>query len=79
MIIVAVAAIAAAALFLLVNLQTYTKARVSDTYKIRGVSDSNYEEFAGGSVEIQQRRCLVFESKRRGTVESAVSDKKIHL
>ena len=48
MIIVAVAAIAAAALFLLVNLQTYTKARVSDTYKIRGVSDSNYEEFAGG-------------------------------
>ena len=47
-IIVAVAAIAAAALFLLVNLQTYTKARVSDTYKIRGVSDSNYEEFAGG-------------------------------
>lgn len=47
-IIVAVAAIAAAALFLLVNLQTYTKARVSDTYKIRGVSDSNYEEFVGG-------------------------------
>ena len=30
------------------QLQTYTKARVSDTYKIRGVSDSNYEEFAGG-------------------------------
>lgn len=40
--------VALAALFLVIFLQTYTKVRVTDTYKIGNAADNNYEEFAGG-------------------------------
>lgn len=40
--------VAAAAVFLFIHLQTYTTARVSETYKSIGTADSSYEEFAGG-------------------------------
>lgn len=40
--------VAAAAVFLFIHLQTYTTARVSETYKNIGTADSGYEEFAGG-------------------------------
>jgi len=39
---------AAVAVFLIIHLQTYTLAQVTDTYKISGVSENSYEEFAGG-------------------------------
>lgn len=45
--ILSVAAVAAA-VFLFVYLQTYTKVRVADTYAVRGANDSSYEEFANG-------------------------------
>lgn len=40
--------VAAAAVFLFIHLQTYTTARVSETYKNIGTADSGYEEFSGG-------------------------------
>ena len=39
---------ATVAVFLIIHLQTYTLAQVTDTYKISGVSENSYEEFAGG-------------------------------
>lgn len=36
------------ALVLFVNLQTYSRVRVSDTYRISGGTDGRYEEFAEG-------------------------------
>ncbi len=39
---------AAAAVFLFIHLQTYTAARVSETYKNIGTADSSYKEFARG-------------------------------
>ena len=36
--------VALAALFLVIFLQTYTKVRVTDTYKIGNAADNNYEE-----------------------------------
>lgn len=49
-IIIAVSAVVAAAvgIYLLIHLQTYTKARVSDTYAIKGAGNNSYEEFADG-------------------------------
>lgn len=41
-------AVAAAAVFLFVYLQTYTKARVLHTYKIGNAADNSYREFADG-------------------------------
>lgn len=38
----------AVAAFLTIHLQTYTLAQIADTYKISGVSENSYEEFAGG-------------------------------
>ncbi len=38
----------AVAVFLVIYLQTYTKVRVSDTYKIGNASDNSYQEFAEG-------------------------------
>lgn len=40
--------VAGIAVFLLIHLQTYTSVRVSDTYKISGAADNNYQEFAEG-------------------------------
>lgn len=45
---VACVMVIAAGAFLTIHLQTYTLAQVSDTYKISGVSENSYEEFAGG-------------------------------
>lgn len=49
---IAVGAMAAvvvlAVVFLVIYLQTYTRVRVTDTYKIGNAADNNYEEFAGG-------------------------------
>lgn len=49
-IVIAAAAVlaAAAGIYLLIHLQTYTEARVSDTYKIKGAANNNYKEFADG-------------------------------
>ena len=49
-IIIAGAAVVAAAvgIYLLIHLQTYTEARVSDTYTIKGAANNSYEEFADG-------------------------------
>ena len=41
-IVIAVIAIAAILVYLLINLQTYTKVRVSDTYVGEGAADNNY-------------------------------------
>jgi len=38
----------AAALFLLINMRTYTGVKVTDTYAIAGAADSSYEEFGNG-------------------------------
>ena len=38
----------AAALFLVINLRTYTGVKVSETYNVAGAADSSYEEFANG-------------------------------
>nr|WP_106789556.1 DUF5711 family protein [Massilistercora timonensis] len=38
----------AVAIFLVIHLQTYDTVRVEETYKIDGVTDSSYEEFAKG-------------------------------
>lgn len=44
-IVIAVIAIAAILVYLLINLQTYTKVRVSDTYVGEGAADNNYVQF----------------------------------
>lgn len=44
----AIVAIVIIAAVVVVNLQTYTHVRVSDTYQINNASDNNYEEFADG-------------------------------
>ncbi len=48
LIIAAVAAVVGAAVFLYLYLQTYTGARIVDTYKVGNASDNSYQEFAGG-------------------------------
>ena len=47
-IVIAVIAIAAILVYLLINLQTYTKVRVSDTYVGEGAADNNYVQFLDG-------------------------------
>lgn len=49
-VIISVAAVLAAVVgvYLLIHLQTYTAARASDTYAIKGAANNSYEEFAGG-------------------------------
>ena len=46
--IAAVVAALAVGVYLLINLQTYTSARVLDTYTVSGASGSAYEQFADG-------------------------------
>ena len=48
LIIATVAAVVGAAVFLYLYLQTYTGARIVDTYKVGNASDNSYQEFAGG-------------------------------
>ena len=48
LIIVGAVALLAAAVFLVIHLQTYGSVRVEETYKIDGVTDSSYREFADG-------------------------------
>ena len=48
LIIVGAMALLAAAVFLVIHLQTYDSVRVEETYKIDGVTDSSYREFADG-------------------------------
>ncbi len=45
---IVVIAVVLVAAFLFITLQTYTTARISDTYAISSASDSRYQEFAGG-------------------------------
>lgn len=48
LIIAGVVLVAAAAVFLIVSLSTYTSVKISDTYSIAGAADSSYKEFAEG-------------------------------
>ncbi len=48
---IAVIAIAAILVYLLINLQTYTKVRVSDTYVGEGAADNNYVQFLGWCIK----------------------------
>ncbi len=48
LLVIAVIAVVGVAAFLFITLQTYTTARISDTYTISNAADNGYQEFAGG-------------------------------
>ena len=49
---IAIVAAVGVLIYLLINLQTYTKVRISDTYVGESASDNNYVQVFGRCIEI---------------------------
>ena len=73
-IVIAVIAIAAILVYLLINLQTYTKVRVSDTYVGEGAADNNYVQFLDGVLKYSKDGISYL--NQSGKMEPVISDKE---
>ena len=49
---------AAAGVYLLVNLQTYSRVRITETYENEGAANNNYKEFGGGILKYSRWHLL---------------------
>ena len=67
---------AAILVYLLINLQTYTKVRVSDTYVGEGAADNNYVQFLDGVLKYSKDGIFLSESIRERKMEPVISDKE---
>ncbi len=73
---IAVIAIAAILVYLLINLQTYTKVRVSDTYVGEGAADNNYVQFLDGVLKYSKDGISYLNQSGKRKMEPVISDKE---
>ena len=73
---IAVIAIAAILVYLLINLQTYTKVRVSDTYVGEGAADNNYVQFLDGVLKYSKDGISYLNQSGKEKMEPVISDKE---
>lgn len=72
---IAIVAAVGVLIYLLINLQTYTKVRISDTYVGESASDNNYVQFSDGVLKYSKDG-ISYLSQTGKEVESILSDKE---
>ena len=72
---IAIVAAVGVLIYLLINLQTYTKVRISDTYVGESASDNNYVQFSDGVLKYSKDG-ISYLSQTGREVESILSDKE---
>ena len=73
---IAIVAAVGVLIYLLINLQTYTQVRISDTYVGESASDNNYVQFSDGVLKYSKDGISYLSQTGKREVESILSDKE---